>query len=147
MEFKKIAALFSMTILAISLPGIVFGYGLGDAESQILKINGNSYKIKTTISPEIIENQNQEFSFRVELIDASSEILAKNVDYSIKILDEKNKILFDADVGTNDDKLILTVISENKNDFSFSQEQNSGKWKMENGKKKDIENILIQTIP
>ena len=128
MNHKKIPIFFSLAALIALSPITAFGYGLGDAESQNLQINDASYKIKTTISPEIIENQTQEFSLSIELIDASTDTLVKNVDYSMKILDEKDNVVFDANVGTNDEKLALVMISENTNDFSFSQEQVSELW-------------------
>jgi len=120
---KKIV-MFTVLGLLIGIPIQVFGYGLGDAESNVIELNDTKLKMKTVITPEIIEEENHQFDLKIELLNSASEELISNVGYHLKILNSDDKILFEEKVQTYDTKLFLKFKAKDQQEFDFSGEKN-----------------------
>ncbi|KER05286.1 hypothetical protein AAA799E16_02079, partial [Marine Group I thaumarchaeote SCGC AAA799-E16] len=69
---KKIV-LFLVLSITLGISPNAFGYGLGDADSSIIEINGEKLKIKTVITPEVIEEENSQFELKIQLLNSVSE--------------------------------------------------------------------------
>lgn len=135
---KKTAS-FLFLALALGFSPVVFGYGLGDAESGIIEINGNKLKINTAITPEIIEEENPQFDLKIQLINSVSEEPLSNVGYTLKILDSDNVVFFEENVFTSDDALFLTFSPEKNQDFQISGNKNNKEfWMSSEGSSLDV---------
>lgn len=125
---KKMVLFLIVSVVAGILPN-AFGYGLGDAESSTIEIEDNKLKIKTTITPEIIDEENPQFDLKIELLDSDSEKHFSNVGYNLKILDSGDMVLFEDDVFTSDQTLFLNFKPEEKQNFQISGDKNDeGFW-------------------
>jgi len=122
--FMKTIVLFLFLVVVLGFPS-AFGYGLGEAESSTIEINGDKLKTKTVITPEIIEEENPQFELKIQLLNSVSEESLSKVGYNLKILDSDNLILFEEDVFALDDILFLTFSPENNQDFKISGDKNS----------------------
>lgn len=110
--------------IVVGVPNQVFGYGLGDAESSVMEINEKKLKMKTVLSPEVIEEQNHEFDLKVELLDSISGEAISNVGYNFKILDSDDVVLFDDKIFTKDEILLLNFKAKEQENFEFIGEKN-----------------------
>lgn len=100
-----------------------FGYGLGDAESQIVEIDDKKLKLKTIISPEIIDQNNPRFNVQIELLDSISEELFSDISYDLKILDSNDMILFENKIHATNDKLSINFTPQKQQDFEIVGEK------------------------
>ena len=125
---KKIVLLLIVSVFVGSIPDI-FGYGLGDAESSTIEIGDKKVKIKTTISPEIIAEQDPQFELKVELLDSVSEELFSNIGYNLKILDNDDTVLFDEKVLASEKSLYVNLKPEETEKLEISSNKdNRGFW-------------------
>ncbi|KFM20261.1 blue copper domain-containing protein [Marine Group I thaumarchaeote SCGC AAA799-P11] len=121
---KKIV-LFLVLSITLGISPNAFGYGLGDAESSIIEINGEKLKIKTVITPEVIEEENSQFELKIQLLNSVSEEPVSNVGYHLKILDSDDMVLFEEYVFALDEFLFLTFNPNENSDFQFLGDKNS----------------------
>lgn len=121
---KKIAIFLILSIFLGISPN-AFGYGLGDAESSTVEINGVKLKLKTAITPEIIDEKNPQFDLKIQLLNSNSEEPISNIGYELKILDSDNVVLFEEHVSALDEFLFLTFTPETNSDFQIFGEKNA----------------------
>ena len=124
----KKTALFLILSLFLSTSPTAFGYGLGNAESSIVEINGDKLKIKTEIFPEIIEDENPQFDLKIQLLNSVSEELLSEIGYDLRILDSGGMILFEEDIFTSDETLSLTFTPKNEDFKIQGSKDTKGFW-------------------
>ena len=118
--------------MIIGISPLAFGYGLGDAESSIIEINDKKLKLKTIISPEIIDQNNPNFNIQIELLDSLSEESFSKINYELKILDSNDVLLFENKIHA-DDILSINFKPQKQQDFEIIGEKNNNQfWQTSN---------------
>lgn len=112
--------LFLIFNMILFVPLQASGYGLGDAESQTVTIEGQKLKMKTIITPEIIDESNPEFNLKIELLDTVSGDLLSGIGGTVKILNSENSILFENDMYSSDSIITMNFKPEEKQSFDIS---------------------------
>ncbi len=114
-------------IIVFSLTQFAYAGGSGSAESDVLYINKNYFKIKLETNPSILEGNENQINFDIITINDDTQEIILGVEYKIEIFDGQGNLILDFDAFSPDEKLETIIVPSESINFS-GETREIGSW-------------------